>query len=204
MNTRNAVYWTATALTAFTFLTGGAAYIWRADFAVPGIIELGYPVYFITLLGIGKFLGGLVIVAPGLPRLKEWAYAGIVFDLTGAAFSHAAIGNPAAKIIVPLGLLGIAATSWALRPASRTLAAVADVTLWSQPIRTAVAMNPRQNGLIVAPRAQVCFGEALDCALNAESAWGGIYGSAHLDHCGSDCRRAGITGQGRHRLRHHR
>jgi hypothetical protein len=68
-------------------------------------------------------LGGLAILAPRLPRLKEWAYAGIAFDLIGAAFSHAAMGEPVAKVIVPLVLLGIAAASWALRPASRILGA---------------------------------------------------------------------------------
>jgi hypothetical protein len=64
---------------------------------------------------------GLAILAPRLPHLKEWAYAGIAFDLTGAAFSHVAMGDPAEKVIVPLVLLGIAAASWALRPASRML-----------------------------------------------------------------------------------
>jgi len=68
-------------------------------------------------------LGGLAILAPRLPRLKEWAYAGIAFDLIGAAISHAAMGDPAAKVIVPLVILGIAAASWALRPASRRLGA---------------------------------------------------------------------------------
>jgi hypothetical protein len=96
------------------------AYLSRAAFAVPGIVALGYPDYFLTILGLWKVLAGLAILAPRLPRLKEWAYAGIAFDLTGAAFSHAAMGDSAAKIIVPLVLLGIAAASWALRPPSRT------------------------------------------------------------------------------------
>jgi hypothetical protein len=81
--------------------------------------ELGYPAYFVTILGIWKVLGGLAILAPRRPLLKEWAYAGIAFDLTGAAFSHAAVGQPMVKVIVPLVLLGIAVASWALRPASR-------------------------------------------------------------------------------------
>src|SRR5512139_2014559 len=118
---RTAAYWTTTALTAFAFLSGGATWLSRADFAMAGIAELGYPAYFATLLGAWKVLGGLAILAPRLPRAKEWAYAGIAFDLTGAAFSHAAVGHPAAKAIVPLVILGIAAGSWALRPASRRL-----------------------------------------------------------------------------------
>lgn len=124
MNARSAGYWTTTTLIALAFLSGGAAYLFRADVPLRGMAELGYPAYFVTILGIWKVLGGLAILAPRLPRLKEWAYAGIAFDLTGAAFSHAAVGQPAVKVIVPLVLLGIAAASWALRPASRRLNAL--------------------------------------------------------------------------------
>jgi hypothetical protein len=82
---------------------------------------LGYPGYFVTILGMWKVLGGLAILAPRLARLKEWAYAGIAFDLTGAAFSHAAMGDPVAKVIVPLVLLGFAAASSALRRDGRAV-----------------------------------------------------------------------------------
>jgi uncharacterized membrane protein YphA (DoxX/SURF4 family) len=122
MTARNAAYWTTTILIALTFLSGGAAYLIRAEMQVQGMAALGYPAYFVTILGIWKVLGGLAILAPRLPRLKEWAYAGIAFDLTGAAFSQGAMNEPAMKVMLPLALLGIAATSWALRPASRTLA----------------------------------------------------------------------------------
>ena len=119
MNARNVSYWTTTILIALAFLSGGAAYLFRADVPLRGMAELGYPAYFVTILGAWKVLGGLAILAPRLPLLKEWAYAGIAFDLTGAAFSHAAVGDPVVKVIVPLVLLAIAAVSWALRPASR-------------------------------------------------------------------------------------
>jgi uncharacterized membrane protein YphA (DoxX/SURF4 family) len=125
MNMRSIGYWTTTILIALAFLSGGAAYLSRADVPLRGMAELGYPAYFVTLLGVWKVLGGLAILTPRLPRLKEWAYAGIAFDLTGAAFSHGAVGDPAAKVIIPLVLLGIAAASWALRPASRKLDAAA-------------------------------------------------------------------------------
>ena len=120
---RNAAYWTATTLIALSMLSGGAAYLFRAEVPMRGMAELGYPAYFVLLLGVWKVLGGLAILAPRLPLLKEWAYAGIAFDLSGAAVSHAAVGDPAGKVIVPLVLLGIAAASWALRPASRRLGA---------------------------------------------------------------------------------
>ena len=124
-NARNAAYWTATTLIALSMLSGGAAYLARAEEPLRGMAELGYPAYFVLLLGIWKVLGGLAILVPRFPLLKEWAYAGIAFDLSGAAFSHAAIGHPAAKVIVPLVILGIAAASWALRPASRRIASPA-------------------------------------------------------------------------------
>lgn len=121
MNARNAAYWTSTSLIALAFLSGGAAYLLRVDEPLRGMAALGYPAYFVSLLGAWKLLGGLAILAPRLPRLEEWAYAGIAFDLSGAAFSHASMGDPAWRVIVPLVLLGITAASWALRPASRVL-----------------------------------------------------------------------------------
>jgi hypothetical protein len=121
IDARSISYWTSTTLVALAMLAGGAAYLFAADAQVRGLAALGYPAYFAILLDLWKVLGGLAILAPRLPRLKEWAYAGIAFDLTGAAFSHAAVGDPAVKVIVPLVLLGIAAASWALRPASRRL-----------------------------------------------------------------------------------
>jgi uncharacterized membrane protein YphA (DoxX/SURF4 family) len=122
MKTRAIAYWVTTALTAFVFLSGGAADLARPSFVMEGMTQLGYPAYFVSILGIWKVLGGLVVVAPRWPRLKEWAYAGMLFDLTSASASHAACGDPAGKIVTPLILLGIVAASWALRPESRRLA----------------------------------------------------------------------------------
>ena len=67
----------------------------------------------------------IAIAAPGLPRLKEWAYAGMMFDLTGAAVAHGVAGDPIAKIVTPLVLLALVAGSWALRPAGRVLGTIA-------------------------------------------------------------------------------
>jgi uncharacterized membrane protein YphA (DoxX/SURF4 family) len=123
MNTRTALYWTTTLLVALAMLTGGTAYLARLDAAVQALTALGYPPHFITLLGTWKILGGLAILAPGLPRLKEWAYAGIALNLIAAEFAHMAVGDPVVKMISPLVFLGLAIVSWALRPASRKLAA---------------------------------------------------------------------------------
>lgn len=119
---RNLAYWTTTLVIAFSLISGGAAQALGQHDTVAGVVRLGYPLYFITLLGIWKVLGGLAIVAPGFPRLKEWAYAGAFFDLTGASISSAASGIGIRHAIVPLVLAAVAMVSWALRPATRRLA----------------------------------------------------------------------------------
>ncbi len=121
MTTRNAAYWTMTILIAFAMLAGGIAYVSRLDAVVEGVTALGYPTYFITMLGIAKISAGLTVLAPRLPRLKEWAYAGITFNLLAATISHVVMGDPAVKAIVPLIIMSIGLASWALRPANRRL-----------------------------------------------------------------------------------
>jgi uncharacterized membrane protein YphA (DoxX/SURF4 family) len=121
MNTRLVGYWVATGLTVFIFLSGGVVDVLRPGFALEGMRHLGYPDYFMVILGVWKVLGGVAVLIPGAPRLKEWAYAGMFFDLSGAAASHAAVGDPVMKIFTPVILLGIVVASWALRPGSRKL-----------------------------------------------------------------------------------
>ena len=122
--TKNIAYWTTTILTAF-FMTGGVAQIAQYLHNPHGIVPvLGYPMYFFAILGFWKALGAIAILAPRFPRLKEWAYAGIFFDLTGAAVSCAAVGGYGAyafHVIAPLILTGFTFASWALRPESRTI-----------------------------------------------------------------------------------
>ena len=122
ISVRSAGYWTTTLLIVLAMLSGGATYLLGAEVPLRGMADLGYPAYFVTILGIWKVLGGLALLAPRLPLLKEWAYAGIAFDLTGAAFSHAAVGDPVAKVMVPLMHLAMMVASCALRPGSRRLA----------------------------------------------------------------------------------
>lgn len=121
MKPRLIAYWVTTALTAFVFLSGGVMDIVQPPDVIKGMTDLGYPVYFTTILGVWKVLGGVAVLAPRLPRLKEWAYAGMIFDLTGASASHASVGDPVAKVVIPLVLAGIVMASWALRPDSRRL-----------------------------------------------------------------------------------
>ena len=122
---KSAAYWVSTSLIAAAFVLGGAIDTAAQPPAVAFLAHLGYPAYFATLIGVWKVLGGLAVLAPRLPRLKEWAYAGIFFDLTGAAVSHTSSGDGAAKILVPLVLVGIGFASWSLRPPSRKLNAAA-------------------------------------------------------------------------------
>jgi uncharacterized membrane protein YphA (DoxX/SURF4 family) len=83
---------------------------------------LGYPPYFLVILGIWKLLGAVALLIPGFPRLKEWAYAGVLFDLTGAVASLFASGLiDVGTMAYPIVMTGVAVASWALRPASRRL-----------------------------------------------------------------------------------
>ena len=81
-------YWTATVLLALALLPGGAAHFVGQKDATESVVRLGYPTYFVAILGFWKVLGGIALLVPGFPRLKEWAYAGVFFDLTGAAASQ--------------------------------------------------------------------------------------------------------------------
>jgi hypothetical protein len=111
---RTAGYWMSTGILALAFGSGGVAYLAGAETQLRGMAELGYPAYFVTILGVWKVLGALAIVTPRFPRLREWAYAGIAFDLIGAAASHAAVGHPVVKVVAPLIVLAIMAVSWRL------------------------------------------------------------------------------------------
>ncbi|MBL8719374.1 MAG: DoxX family protein [Myxococcales bacterium] len=122
MNTRNVAYWAVTGLVAAAFAMGGAMDLAHGPQVMEGMAKLGYPVYFATILGTWKVLGALAIVLPRFPRLKEWAYAGMFFDLTGAAISHVAV-HEVDKVAAPLVLLALVAASWALRSGPRSLAA---------------------------------------------------------------------------------
>lgn len=116
-------YWATTGLVALGFAFGGLVDLSHSPELVAGLAHLGYPVYFATLLGIWKVLGAVAIVVPRFARLKEWAYAGMFFDLSGAFFSHASVGDPATKLIAPVVLLALLVASWALRDESRKLEA---------------------------------------------------------------------------------
>lgn len=117
-------YWVTTALLAFVVGSGGIGQLTHQWGTLETVKILGYPVYFLTILGIWKVLGAIAILVPGFARLKEWAYAGIFFDMTGAAASHASVGDYGAyayHIFSTLSFAALALASWVLRPKSRML-----------------------------------------------------------------------------------
>ena len=129
MSKRNKIiYWIATVWLSLGMLATGVQQLLKLRLegavsppGVYGIELLGYPVYFLTLLGIWKMLGVIVLLSPKFPLLKEWAYAGFFFLTTSAIFSHLASGNPVKEIFPSLLLLVLTIVSWYYRPANRKL-----------------------------------------------------------------------------------
>ena len=122
--TRKAVaYWVTTSVLVFNLLAGGLAELAQLKGNAEGMLSLGYPLYFMTILGAWKVLGSITLLARRLPRLKEWAYAGAFFNMSGAAVSHVVIGDQAWHAYYTASLTIITLVSWALRPESRTLGA---------------------------------------------------------------------------------
>jgi uncharacterized membrane protein YphA (DoxX/SURF4 family) len=115
----NTAYWITTAVLATECLAGGVMGGLQMSPFLDTATHLGYPAYFMSILGVWYVSAGVVLLAPRLPRLKEWAYAGLVFNYTGAAASHIWVGDGAEKLVAPAVFLGLTVASWALRPPSR-------------------------------------------------------------------------------------
>jgi uncharacterized membrane protein len=121
----NIIYWIFTALLAIGMLQSGIFAVLKTKQWVDLVTALGYPVYFLYILGIWKILGVIAILVPGFKLLKEWAYAGFFFAMTGALVSHLACGDFAAKAIMGPGFQALfTILSWYFRPANRKIAAV--------------------------------------------------------------------------------
>jgi DoxX-like family len=125
MTKRNKIiYWIATVWLALGMIVTGAGQLIKMKEGQGGVdmvTHLGYPVYLITLLGVWKVLGVITVIIPKFPLLKEWAYAGFFFIMTGAMFSHIATGDPVSSLLPSLLLLILAVVSWYFRPASRRI-----------------------------------------------------------------------------------
>lgn len=125
MGKRNKIiYWVATIWLALGMVSTGAVQLMKANEGQGGvdmITHLGYPVYLVTILGIMKVLGVVALLVPKFPLLKEWAYAGFFFVMTGAIYSHIAIGDPVTAMLPSLLLLVLTAISWYFRPADKKI-----------------------------------------------------------------------------------
>jgi uncharacterized membrane protein YphA (DoxX/SURF4 family) len=121
MEKRNlAIYWTATGLMSVGMLGSGLAQIAHAKQMVDLVVPLGYPLYILYIIGVWKILGVIAILVPGFKLLKEWAYAGFFFVMTGALISHLASGDYGLKgLIGPFMQTIFIITSWYFRPANR-------------------------------------------------------------------------------------
>ena len=128
MSKRNKIiYWITTAWLALGMLSTGAVQLLKGKEGQGGlemITHLGYPPYLLTILGIWKILGVAAVLIPKFPLLKEWAYAGFFFVVTGAIFSHIASGDSINELFPALLLLILTVLSWYLRPMNRKLNSV--------------------------------------------------------------------------------
>jgi hypothetical protein len=132
MSKRNKIiYWIATLWLSLGMTATGLVQLLKvkaegavAPPGVDGIVRLGFPVYFLTILGIWKILGVVALLIPKFPLLKEWAYAGFFFLMSGAVFVHIAVGDSAGDFFPSLLLILLIVVSWYFRPADRKLISV--------------------------------------------------------------------------------
>ena len=115
------IYWVATALLSLGMLWSGVAQILHTQQMVDLVTHVGYPSYFLYILGPWKVLGVIAILAPGFKLLKEWAYAGLFFTMTGALISHLIIGDGGKAIAGPFFQIIFILLSWYFRPANRKI-----------------------------------------------------------------------------------
>jgi hypothetical protein len=121
MDKRRVAHWILTALVGLALLGSASFNLMSPPELLEGMGHLGFPTWFPRWLGAWKLAGVVVLLAPGLARLKEWATAGFTISLSSAAVAHLAAGDGLGQAAPPLVLLGLVLGSWALRPADRRL-----------------------------------------------------------------------------------
>lgn len=127
-NARIVLFWILTLPVAFEMTAGAVWNLLQIEYVRVTLAHLGYPMYLLTILGIWKIPCALAILAPGFPRVKEWAYAGAFFTYSGAVASHFFKGDGAELLLPPLVLTVFTLASWRLRPANRRFPAPAAPT----------------------------------------------------------------------------
>lgn len=122
MTKRNKIiYWISTAWLALGMLSTGIVQLLKTEEEVNMLTGLGYPVYFLTIIGVWKILGVVAVLIPKFPLVKEWAYAGFFIAMSGAIVSHLISRDEAKEIFGPTLLLILTMVSWYFRPADRKL-----------------------------------------------------------------------------------
>jgi len=125
MSKRNKIiYWVATVWLALGMTATGIVQLIRVPEEAAMFAHLGYPAYLLTIIGAWKILGVVAILVPKFPLLKEWAYAGFFFVMSGAVFSHLFSGDAALEYFGPILLIVLTVVSWYFRPASRKIVSV--------------------------------------------------------------------------------
>ena len=119
--TRKIIYWVATIWLSLGMVSTAVVQLIQMKEETDMMTRLGYPLYLLTILGIWKILGVIAVLAPRFPLLKEWAYAGFFFAMSGAVISHIAVGDSAKELFGPTLLIVLTAASWYFRPAGRKL-----------------------------------------------------------------------------------
>ena len=121
MKGRAVAFWAVTVPVCLAFALSGIANLAHVSHVARDMARLGYPAYVMDVLGVWKVLGAMLVAVPGFRRAKEWAYAGMTFDVTGAAVSRAVVGDGLAGVLPPLVVASLVVASWALRSEDRTL-----------------------------------------------------------------------------------
>ncbi len=122
------VYWISTIWLALGMVSTGIVQVFKVEAEVDNMTQLGYPIYFLTLLGIWKMLGVVAVLIPKFPLLKEWAYAGFFFAMSGATFSRIASGDSMNEMFPSLLLLILTVVSWYFRPADRKISSANQIS----------------------------------------------------------------------------
>ena len=142
-------YWATTIFVALELLAGGLTDLVHGPQAlvagppvVSAVTQLGYPVYVLTILGGWKLLGGMTLLMPRFPRLKEWAYAGTFFEMTGAGISLWVNGADVGTVSFPFLVAALALASWALRPRDRALGVLFPATRSRAGSRVGASIRP--------------------------------------------------------------
>lgn len=115
------IYWIVTIWMCLGMSVSGVMQIIQPKEETDNMAHLGYLPYFMTIIGVWKLLGVITVLAPKFLLLKEWAYAGFFFTMTGAIISHAAVGDPGKEFFGPCLLVVLTVLSWYFRPANRRL-----------------------------------------------------------------------------------